>query len=51
MIFGSVIASFAVETFGVAGLLGMQRQAIEERFEMLRSFTMFEALAQPSAAG
>jgi sugar/nucleoside kinase (ribokinase family) len=50
MIFGSVIASFAVESFGVAGLLEMRRRAIEERYETLRHFTMFEALAEPSAA-
>ncbi|HEX8966435.1 MAG TPA: PfkB family carbohydrate kinase [Chloroflexota bacterium] len=47
MIFGSVIASFAVETFGTDGLLQMTRGAIEERYEMLRQCTMFEALAQP----
>src|ERR1700687_2087701 len=44
MVFGSVIASFAVETFGVAGLLQMQRDAIEDRFETLRNCTMFESL-------
>ncbi|HEV7664618.1 MAG TPA: PfkB family carbohydrate kinase [Chloroflexota bacterium] len=47
MIFGSVIASFAVETFGPDGLLTMGREAIHERFETLRNCTMFEAL--PSA--
>jgi sugar/nucleoside kinase (ribokinase family) len=51
LIFGSVIASFAVETFGPDGLLSMRREAIEERYETLRQFTMFEALAQPSTAG
>jgi sugar/nucleoside kinase (ribokinase family) len=57
MIFGSVIASFAVETFGVDGLLQMRREAIEERFETLRHTTMFESLkpsavsSQPSATG
>jgi sugar/nucleoside kinase (ribokinase family) len=44
MVFGSVIASFAVETFGTEGLLQMKRQQINERYEMLRQFTMFEAL-------
>jgi sugar/nucleoside kinase (ribokinase family) len=44
MIFGSVIASFAVETFGVDGLLQMRREAIEERYEILRHTTMFESL-------
>jgi hypothetical protein len=29
----------------------MRREAIEERYETLRQFTMFEALAQPSTAG
>lgn len=47
MVFGSVIASFAVEQFGTAGLLSMSRDAIHDRFEMLRQTTMFEAL--PSA--
>jgi sugar/nucleoside kinase (ribokinase family) len=51
MIFGSVIASFSVETFGVAGLLQMRRQAIEERYETLRSCTMFESLTTPSPVG
>src|ERR1700737_2003130 len=36
MIFGSVIASFAVETFGVEGLLAMNRAAIHDRYETLR---------------
>jgi sugar/nucleoside kinase (ribokinase family) len=44
MVFGSVIASFAVETFGPEGLLQMKREQINERYEMLRQFTMFEAL-------
>jgi sugar/nucleoside kinase (ribokinase family) len=47
MVFGSVIASFAVETFGTDGLLEMRREAIHDRFETLRQTTMFEAL--PSA--
>src|SRR5919198_3836237 len=46
MVFGSVIASFAVEDFGVNGLLAMRREAIEERFETLRQCTAFEALAE-----
>jgi sugar/nucleoside kinase (ribokinase family) len=49
MIFGSVIASFAVETFGTEGLLTMRRDAIEERYESLRNCTMFESLAKPTA--
>jgi hypothetical protein len=48
MVFGSVIASFAVEEFGVEGLLRMRREAIEERFELLREYTSFAAL-EPSA--
>jgi sugar/nucleoside kinase (ribokinase family) len=44
MIFGSVIASFAVESFSVQGLLEMNRAAIHERYEVLRQCTMFEAL-------
>ena len=43
-VFGSVIASFAVETFGTDGLLHMTRKAVEERYEVLRQTTMFEAL-------
>ena len=50
VIFGSVIASFAVETFGTDGLLAMTRDAIHERYETLRTMTMFESLAQPSVA-
>src|SRR5947209_16096080 len=46
MVFGSVVASFAVEDFGVAGLLRMRREQIEERFETLRQYTAFEALAE-----
>jgi sugar/nucleoside kinase (ribokinase family) len=45
MVFGSVIASFAVETFGTDGLLQMTREAIEQRYEILRQATIFEALA------
>jgi hypothetical protein len=44
MVFGSVIASFAVEAFGTDGLLQMTREAIEQRYETLRQSTMFEAL-------
>jgi sugar/nucleoside kinase (ribokinase family) len=51
MIFGSVIASFSVETFGVAGLLEMQREAIEDRYETLRKCTMFESLTKASPVG
>lgn len=47
MVFGSVIASFAVETFGTDGLLSMNRTAIHDRYEMLRQCTLFESLAQP----
>jgi sugar/nucleoside kinase (ribokinase family) len=50
MIFGSVVASFAVETFGTDGLLKMNRDAIHDRYEVLRQCTMFESLAKPSAA-
>jgi sugar/nucleoside kinase (ribokinase family) len=50
MIFGSVIASFAVESFGTDGLLRMSREAIEQRYETLRQCTMFEALGAPAQA-
>src|SRR5918911_1015929 len=46
MVFGSVIASFAVEDFGLGGLLAMSRERIEQRFETLRQYTSFEALAE-----
>ena len=49
MVFGSVIASFAVEDFGVNGLLAMTRERIEQRFETLRQYTSFEALAESTA--
>jgi hypothetical protein len=49
MVFGSVIASFAVEDFGVNGLLAMSRERIEQRFETLRQYTSFEALAESTA--
>ncbi|MCA1645854.1 MAG: PfkB family carbohydrate kinase [Chloroflexi bacterium] len=51
MIFGSVVASFAVETFGTDGLLQMDRDAIHDRYETLRTCTMFESLGRPSGVG
>jgi sugar/nucleoside kinase (ribokinase family) len=51
MVFGSVIASFAVESFGTEGLLGMTRDGIEQRYETLRQSTMFEALASAAPVG
>jgi sugar/nucleoside kinase (ribokinase family) len=51
MVFGSVIASFAVEAFGTDGLLEMDREAIHDRYETLRQATIFEPLKRPSAAG
>ena len=51
IIFGSVIASFAVETFGTEGLLRMTRDAIEERYELLRLSTTFEALSPVGTLG
>jgi len=50
LVFGSVIASFAVESFGVEGLLQMQPEAIEDRFETLRNCTIFDSLPRPAAA-
>jgi sugar/nucleoside kinase (ribokinase family) len=44
MVFGCVIASFAVETFGTDGLMRMTRDQIAERYEILRQSTMFESL-------
>lgn len=49
MIFGSVIASFAVETFGTDGLMEMTRDVIENRYELLRQSTFFEALSGSAA--
>jgi sugar/nucleoside kinase (ribokinase family) len=51
MVFGSVIASFAVEAFGTEGLLKMDRDAIHDRYETLRQSTIFESLKRPTAAG
>jgi sugar/nucleoside kinase (ribokinase family) len=50
MVFGSVIASFAVETFGTDGLLAMQREAIHDRYETLRQCVVFEALQSAVAS-
>jgi sugar/nucleoside kinase (ribokinase family) len=50
MVFGSVIASFAVEAFGTEGLLKMDRDAIHDRYETLRQSTIFESLKRPTAA-
>ncbi len=44
MVFGSVIASFAVEDFGVERLLTLQREEIHERYETLRQCTSFESI-------
>jgi sugar/nucleoside kinase (ribokinase family) len=49
MVFGTVIASFAVEAFGTEGLLEMSRDAIEQRYEVLRQVTLFEALGSAAA--
>jgi sugar/nucleoside kinase (ribokinase family) len=48
--FGSVIASFAVEEFGVDRLLTLSPTEIAERYELLRQCTAFEALLEPTAA-
>ncbi len=44
MVFGSVIASFAVEDFSVNRLLHLDRSEIHERYEVLRQCTTFESL-------
>ncbi len=44
MVFGSVIASFTVEDFGVRRLLTVSRDEIHERYEILRQCTSFESL-------
>jgi len=49
LVFGSGIASFAVETVGTEGLLKMRREAIEDRYVTLRNCTMVESLAKPTA--
>src|SRR5919199_3886937 len=49
MVFGSVLASFAVEDFSVNRLLSLTRDRIEQRFETLRQYTSFEALAESAA--
>jgi sugar/nucleoside kinase (ribokinase family) len=42
LVYGSVMASFAVEEFGVSRLLGLQTQEIEGRFQEFKSMTYFD---------
>ena len=42
LIYGSVMASFAVEEFGVSRLLQLTRSEIEARFSEFKSMTNFE---------
>jgi sugar/nucleoside kinase (ribokinase family) len=42
--YGTVLASFNVEEFGTERVSRLSREEIEERFEMLRRMTQFEAL-------
>ena len=44
MIYGSVMASFCVEEFSLAGLLGLSKQQIAERFEAFANLVRFEAV-------
>jgi sugar/nucleoside kinase (ribokinase family) len=42
LVYGSVMASFAVEEFGLSRLLRLQRQEIEARFQEFKSMTHFD---------
>lgn len=42
LVYGSVMASFAVEEFGVSRLLRLQKQEIEGRFREFKSMTHFD---------
>ena len=42
LVYGSVMASFAVEEFGLSRLLRLQRQEIEGRFQEFKSMTHFD---------
>jgi sugar/nucleoside kinase (ribokinase family) len=42
LVYGSVMASFAVEEFGLSRLLRLQKQEIEGRFQELKSMTHFD---------
>jgi sugar/nucleoside kinase (ribokinase family) len=42
LVYGSVMASFAVEEFGVSRLLRLQMPEIEERFQEFKSMTHFD---------
>jgi sugar/nucleoside kinase (ribokinase family) len=46
--YGTVLASFNVEEFGTERVARLTREEIDERFEMLREMTQFEA--QPATA-
>jgi len=42
--YGTVLASFNVEEFGTERVARLDREEIDERFELLRSMTQFEAM-------
>jgi len=44
MIYGSVMASFNVEAFSLERLRSLQKQEIEERYQVFRSMSQFEVL-------
>lgn len=45
MITGSVMASFAVEDFSLAGLRGLDRTRIQQRFDAFAELTRFESIS------
>ena len=45
IIYGSAVASFAVEGFGPSRLLELTRDEVEERYREFRQFTHFEEVA------
>jgi sugar/nucleoside kinase (ribokinase family) len=44
MIYGSVMASFAVEQFSLEGLRGLTRANIQKRFDAFHDLTQFERI-------
>jgi hypothetical protein len=44
MIYGSVMASFTIEAFGVERLLALTREEINERYRQFRTITYFDGV-------
>ncbi len=50
VVHGTVSASFAVETFSVEGIASATREAVDERYEAIRSLVAIEARALAGTA-